>query len=88
MNIIAKKAVKGIPMSSAASVALRCATVLTVATSILILLLLIRTPCSYLLYYSPRIPNKLNQPIPVPMMIGKPTIVNAMITNAQIAPSL
>lgn len=34
MNIIAKKAVKGIPMSSAASVALRCATVLTVATSI------------------------------------------------------
>ena len=34
MNIIAKKAVKGIPMSNEASVALRCATVLTVATSI------------------------------------------------------
>ena len=36
--------------------------------------------------YKPSIPNRLNQPIHVPIMTGVPTIINAMIKNASIAP--
>jgi hypothetical protein len=39
-------------------------------------------------FYNPNIPNRLNQPIDVPMIIGSATIVKAISKNASMAPSL
>lgn len=38
--------------------------------------------------HKPKIPNRLNQPIDTPMMMGRTTIVNAMIANASPTPLL
>ena len=39
-------------------------------------------------HYNPKIPNRLNQPIVVPIIIGVPIIINAIIKNARMAPLL